>query len=367
MRHVLIAVLAAVALIAGLTTGGGAAVARSRIETVGEPSRISRQSSAGSSLDEAAGVLSAVIAGKRGSGLAAALRRECRPSRLCDYSSVYEGTTSIDPFTGNAVRVAGDLASRGLVTGRIVPSEWWTDLSLGADNLYGDTVGADLHNLALMQESVRKLAGTYPPGEPETLTADHQSWRQGTVSFSGISVAVNEPHVNQRGRVARTYLYMALMYPQKTLTPEGLMVMSDGGPGLNPYWCSLLLDWHKSYPAGDDEKMAASIAMDAQGGCNPFILLPELADYIWGEKSGQVYGGSGNSDMETPLHGTYTLTDRIALRSPYIPDDALWRIDGQLTVSDIVSAATLGAGEHSLEYTSETAGEHGIVKIIIER
>ena len=208
-------------------------------------------------------------------------------------------------------------------------------------------------------------AGTYPPGVPENVTATHGAWRQGCVNLSGISVMVNEPAESQRGRVARTYLYMALMYPQSAMAPEGLMVLADGGPSLNEYWRTLLLQWHSAYPPTAPEKECAELAAKAQGGCNPLIVLPEIADYIWGDKRSEVYRGEGAADSEVSLHGTYALTEQISLTSPHIPEDAVWSFDGRRVNERTLQARSLGSGEHHLEYVSEATGERGRVKITI--
>lgn len=354
----LIAVFAAAAVFTGLSIGGDAVAAKSCIEPG------FNSASRGSADSER---LAGVVAGKRGDGLVSALRRECRLKRLCDFTTVYDGTVMTDPYTGTGATVGSSLLSRGLTVGPIVPSQWWTDRTQGADNRYDDTVARDLHNLALYSSAVFIAAGTYPPGIPQNLTADHGSWRQGTIDFSGINVAVNEPCESQRGRVARAFLYMALMYPQAAMAPEGLMVMTDGGPSLNDYWRSLLLGWHERYPPDASEKECAQLAMSAQGGYNPLILLPDIAGYIWGDKRDEIYGGDAESGSEVPLHGVYSLSEQVTLASPHVPDDALWSIDGKRVAARTVAATSLGAGDHDLEYVSESTGEHGRVKITIKR
>lgn len=352
----LIAVLAATVVFTSFLPGKDAVAARSY-----------KDNSDYALTGEAGAELAAAVAGKRGDGLVAALRRECRLERLCDFSKVFDGYSQADPFTGTVTTIDRDASTSGLTVAPIVPSQWWTDSSLGASNLYGDTVALDLHNLALMAEGVRQLTGTHPCGLVTTVTADHGSWRQGTIAISGFPVTVNEPCESLRGRVARAYLYMALMYPQAAMAPEGMMVMKDGGPELNDYWRDLLLQWHENYPPEQDEIDLARRANAAQGGANPLILLPDIASYIWGDKRGEVYNGANVDPGEVPLHGTYKLAEVIVLKSAHVPDDARWSVDGRAVSSQSVPASSLGLGDHRLEYVSEATGEHGCVKIIINQ
>lgn len=317
--------------------------------------------------------LESAIAGKRDAGLAATLRRECRLTRFADYSTVYTGLSTTDILTGASLSASA--SHPGYSVSAIVPPEWWTDCAQGAVNLYADTVGRDLNNLAILSVSAQSEIAGMPPGEPERITADYTSWQRGTVSLYGIDVAVWSPFKSECGRLARAYLYMALMYPQRSLTPAGMMLMPDGDYRLSDYWRELLLRWTADYPPTEAEKTAALRVADAQGGVNPFVLLPGIEQYLWGDRRGEVYGQKAQeSGQPIPLHGQYTRGETIYLTSPHVPGDAIWAIDGKSVAAtqggggQILSlqASTLSEGPHRLTYTSPSTLERGCVIIVIK-
>ena len=114
---------------------------------------------------------------------------------------------------------------------------------------------------------------------------------------------------------------------------------------------------------------------DAQGGGNPFVLLPGIEQYLWGDKRGVVYSHSSqDTERIVPLHGEYTRAETIYLTSPHVPDDAAWAIDGKGVTatsesgSHVISlqASTLSEGSHRLTYTSPSTLEKGCVIIVIK-
>ena len=357
-QHSLRIALAAVVVSTGTIIGAGAAAASAYM------------SAADSSVTAEA--LSSAVVGKRDSGLAAVLRRECRPIRLADFTSTFSGMTIPDIFTGQSLTVPS--SRPGYRVASIVPSQWWTDQSQGAINIYGDTVSHDLNNRYLMPDAYCSEINGLPPGEPDKVLADHDTWRRGTLNLYGIDVEVWSPFESERGRVARTYMYMALMYPQRSLAPSGMMLMPEDSYAISDYWSRLFLRWSADYPPSRDETEAASIASGAQGGVNPFVLLPGIEQYLWGDKRGEVYGGSSQEDNRpVPLRGTYTSGETIYLTSPHVPADAVWAIDGK-RVNDsshnsavsAVQAASLSEGQHRLTYTSPATLEKGCVIIHIK-
>ena len=361
--------LAAVVVMTGVIIGAGAAAASVFMNApVRKIERYARATG-----DITAESLEALVAGKRDAGLAATLRRECRLRHFADYSEAYSGISTTDIFTGASLTASA--SHSGYIVGTIVPDRWWSDSSQGAVNLYGDTVSRDLNNLAIMPETpLREIAGI-APGEPEQIIADHDTWQRGTVSLYDIDVAVWSPCKNQRGRVARAYLYMALMYPQRSLTPTGMMLMPEGDFTLSDYWRQLLLRWAADSPPTDSETAAALRASEVQGGVNPFVILPGIEQYIWGDKRGEVYGqSSAEPGHPVPLHGTYTHSETIYFTSPHIPDDAEWEIDGKRVEAtpgssaqvSSIKASSLAQGTHRLAYTSPSTHEKGCVIIVIK-
>jgi hypothetical protein len=52
------------------------------------------------------------------------------------------------------------------------------------------------------------------------------------------------------------------------------------------------LQWHKDDPADDYEMNRNNVVYTWQNNRNPFIDLPELVSYIWGENQGEVWNQS---------------------------------------------------------------------------
>ena len=62
---------------------------------------------------------------------------------------------------------------------------------------------------------------------------------------------------------------------------------SENNYGLTPYGLALLLKWHRQDPVSQKEVDRNNGIQLTQGNRNPFIDYPYLAEYIWGECSGQ--------------------------------------------------------------------------------
>lgn len=90
------------------------------------------------------------------------------------------------------------------------------------------------------------------------------------------------------GDVARSLFYMAVRYNGLSLVngnPDNSTVGQLGD-------LALLLQWNKSDPSDDFEMNRNNYIYTWQINRNPFIDYPELADYIYGEKSGQTWFSS---------------------------------------------------------------------------
>ena len=72
----------------------------------------------------------------------------------------------------------------------------------------------------------------------------------------------------------------------------------------------------------------------------------------------------GETDTR-PLRAVYSLTDEcINLRSPYVPEDAVWSVDGRRVEGLRLVPAELGAGVHELKFESPECT--GAVKIEVK-
>ncbi|NNE27507.1 MAG: T9SS type A sorting domain-containing protein [Saprospiraceae bacterium] len=86
-----------------------------------------------------------------------------------------------------------------------------------------------------------------------------------------------------RGDVARSVLYMDIRY-------NGLEIV-NGFPEIEGQMGDLatLLEWHRNDPPDDYEMNRNNVVYEWQRNRNPFIDQPDLVEYIWGEKIGEVW------------------------------------------------------------------------------
>lgn len=99
---------------------------------------------------------------------------------------------------------------------------------------------------------------------------------------------VFEPDDQYKGDFARTYFYMVTCYQTYTWR-YNYMVSSNTYPTLLPWAVDLLLKWHHDDPVSQKEIDRNNRVYGYQNNRNPFIDLPELADYIWGSEMGKEF------------------------------------------------------------------------------
>lgn len=105
-----------------------------------------------------------------------------------------------------------------------------------------------------------------------------------------------EPRDDVKGDVARMIFYMAVRYeggngePDLELTTTHL-TKTDKRPLQGNF--ETLLQWHMNDPVSDWERNRNQIIYDQfQGNRNPFIDYPELASYLWGADTANVWMSS---------------------------------------------------------------------------
>lgn len=88
-----------------------------------------------------------------------------------------------------------------------------------------------------------------------------------------------------QGDVARSIFFLTIRY-------NGLEVVAGNPPNDTVGELGdldILLDWYRSDPADDYELNRNNVVYTWQFNRNPFIDLPDLAEYIWGDNVGEVY------------------------------------------------------------------------------
>lgn len=167
-----------------------------------------------------------------------------------------------------------------------VPKSWFNE---------GKPMYSDAFHLYPTDGKVNGQRSNYPFGEcanGESL-GGRALGRLGSSTFSGYSGKVFEPDDEYKGDFARTYFYMATRYAGQCEN-WGQGVFSSANCGLTDYAVALFMKWHREDPVSEKERVRndAIYGIDnttgyKQGNRNPFIDYPCLAEYIWGNRSGE--------------------------------------------------------------------------------
>lgn len=151
-----------------------------------------------------------------------------------------------------------------------------------------------------------------------------------------------------KGDVARAVFYMAVRY-------NVLNVVNGNPPDSTLHQLgdlATLLVWNQTDPSDDFEMNRNNYIYTWQYNRNPFIDLPQLADYIWGTNAGQVWQGNLSVDnpaaldfnlYPNPSSGTVTLA---GLEGNYTYE--VITIDGQR----VAAAAAYGVTTLTLDLAS---------------
>ncbi len=192
---------------------------------------------------------------------------------------------------------------RGLNREHSFPKSWW-----GGSTTTPAYV--DLNHLYPSEAAANMAKSNYPLGEVQTPKFDNGITQVGyaVLGQGGGASQVFEPDDEYKGDFARTYFYMVTCY-QNLQWKYTYMVNNNDYPTLNPWSVSLLLKWHKEDPVSQKEIDRNEEVYRIQANRNPFIDYPELADYLWGSKKGQIWipGSSqepaGDPELVTPVQG----------------------------------------------------------------
>lgn len=183
------------------------------------------------------------------------------------------------------------------------PKSWWG----GSTSV---PAYVDLNHLYPADGPANQAKSNYPLGvvdTKKTVKFDNGVTLVGypVAGQGGGASLVFEPADEYKGDFARTYFYMATCYQNLTWSYK-YMVSQNLYPTLNPWSVNLLLQWHRADPVSQKETERNDVVYSVQGNRNPFIDLPELAEYIWGTKKGEAF--TPGEVVTPPTPGTPELT-----------------------------------------------------------
>lgn len=254
-----------------------------------------------------------------------------------------------------------------------LPKSWW-----GGDV---NPAYTDINHLYPGDGDANMAKSNYPLGEVSKASFDNGVTKVGTprAGQGGGASTVFEPDDRYKGDFARTYFYMAACY-QNLKWKYTYMLNNATWLTLNQWSIDLLLKWHRNDPVSDKEIARNDAVYRAQANRNPFIDNPNLVEYIWGDKQGQVFteGGdvTGDPELLTPAQGTQLNFGEVALGKSLmltLPVKGvnltnklsvdIYRDDASLfkaSVSSIDRAAACSADGYPLviTYTPTALGDH---------
>lgn len=174
----------------------------------------------------------------------------------------------------------------GLNREHSVPKSWWG----GSANTQAYT---DLNHLYPSEINANLAKNNYPLGivdMTQTVKFNNSVSKVGyaVTGQGGGAQSVFEPADEYKGDFARTYFYMVTRYQDLTWKYT-YMFQNNTYPTLNAWSQELLLKWHREDPVSQKEIDRNEQVYLVQNNRNPFIDFPSLAEYIWGNKVGELF------------------------------------------------------------------------------
>jgi len=203
-----------------------------------------------------------------------------------------------------------------------MPKSWWG----GYDETQGYAGYTDINHLYPSDGDANMAKSNYPLGEVSNPYFDNGVTRVGSPKMGqgGGSNSVFEPDDRYKGDFARTYFYMACAY-QHYSWKYTYMLNNSSWKGFNEWSIDLLCRWARNDAVSDKEVNRNDAVQKHQNNRNPFIDIPELFEYIWGNRQGQVFylndvdtstdttTYTGDPELIAPVQGTVLDFGEVAL------------------------------------------------------
>lgn len=188
-----------------------------------------------------------------------------------------------------------------------VPKSWW---KRGNDVEYTPAY-SDMWNLYPSDAAANQAKLNYPFGETRTTTFDNGVTKVGApkAGFGGGCSNVFEPGDEYKGDFARSIFYMATVYDDLHWVYD-YMFANNSYPSLMPWAINMLLQWSRQDPVSQKEIDRNNSVEQYQGNRNPFVDFPNLAEYIWGTYTNEVFiiSDQEGSDPVPPVTGDPEIT-----------------------------------------------------------
>lgn len=307
-------------------------------------------------------------AGLCGEALKEAVRVHCSPSAVPAEGELWPALLRVDAdgdgkvinrFGGDSFLLSKDgLTIEGVTMLPVVDRSWWMP-----DYALLPVMCRDMHVLYPCESDIVGLRKDYMPW-PESVKTyyDNGFIKIGEDVFGqGVWVLPS----GYAGELARAILYAACVYPSDLWVGPGAVFMSPGKyPSLSSAAVGYLLGLHDGQMPDDRERQRNEAVAALQGSVNPFVSWPALAGHIWGEQKDVPFGSGDDEPAMKPLKGVYGPSDlTVDLVSPFVPENAVWTVDGRRVAGKRVAVSELGKGKHEFEFSAD--GCRGKVVVLI--
>lgn len=193
-----------------------------------------------------------------------------------------------------------------------VPKSWW---KVGNDVEYTPAY-TDMWNLYPSDGDANMAKSNFPLGicDPSiTASFDNGVTKVGVPAFGygGGAACVFEPADEYKGDFARSFFYMATVYDDLSWSSRyDWMFARQSYPTLASWAYEMLLQWARQDQVSQKEILRNDAVEKSQGNRNPFVDFPELAEYIWGTRTQEVFyiDDQTGSNVTPPITGDPELT-----------------------------------------------------------
>ena len=233
----------------------------------------------------------------------------------------------------------------------MLPKSWW---GYSQENEANDPMYTDLHHIISVDAMANEMrsAWVYDEVTNAAWTNNLGSKKGSSATWSGETAF--EPVDEYKGDVARVYFYMLTCYMDKDFTQGGkgyrYFSYSNGVCDFQSKSLALMLKWHRQDPVSDKEVTRNAKVADLQGNENPFVVEPNLVEYIWGTMKGKPYDCDGEVLPPDPgtVDGAITCQEAREL--------ALALAQGSQSSAEyvVVGYVTSLNGSYSTQYSSQT-------------
>jgi len=254
------------------------------------------------------------LSGKSGQALKNAIHDLAMKHTVLSYSSLwnYFQTTDCridnqevvwDMYSNHTYYFRGSSAAYGMNKEHSLPKSWWG----GYTDPSSYPSYTDINHLYPADADANSAKLHWPLGEVSSASYDNGVTRVGSpmTGQGGGASSVFEPADEYKGDFARTYFYMACCYQHYTWKYT-FMMSNTSWQTLNEWSMAMLCRWARADAVSDKEVARNDAVQQCQNNRNPFIDFPDLFEYIWGDKQGQVFNlnEAGTSSDTTTYDGS---------------------------------------------------------------